>query len=157
MLLAGLNSRKWPNQSQTKHTIRNGKRERGKFLFLCRIQTVYLTISVSMIRKKETKSHHKKLRSDTDIVGELETPQLSVFEDAVQEFESKCQAISNFCCQCCQMAGISIKSSHKNSTLCTTCQANKSNKVDKMKDLPIWFDRNGKVQYSLNKELQSLL
>ena len=81
---------------------------------------------------------------------------LSDFNGAVQEFESKCQALSHFCCQCCQMTGITIKPSKTNGTLCTTCQGNKTRKENKIKDLPIWFDKNGMVQYHLPKELQNL-
>lgn len=74
----------------------------------------------------------------------------------MQEFESKCQALSHFCCQCCQKTGITIKPSHKNGTLCTTCQGNKKRNENKIKDLPIWFDKNDMVQYHLPKELQNL-
>ncbi len=86
----------------------------------------------------------------------MKTPHIPVFTDVVQEFESKCQALSHFCCQCCQMTGITIKSSHKNGALCTTCQGNKTRNENKIKDLPIWFDKNGLVQYHLPKELQNL-
>ena len=81
---------------------------------------------------------------------------LSDFDRVVQEFESKCQDISPFYCQCCQMIGIAIKPSHKNESLCTTCQANKAWNENKIKDLPIWFDKHGIVQYHLPKELQNL-
>ena len=118
--------------------------------------TVCLTIFVSIKKLKEIKNHHKKLKADTDDVLKMKTSYLPVFMDAVQEFESKCQALSHFCCQCCQMTGITIKPSHKNGTLCTTCQGNKTTKENKIKDLPIWFDKNGKVQYHLPKELQNL-
>ena len=102
------------------------------------------------------KSHHKKLKTDTDNTLEIKTPHLSVFTDAVQEFECKCQALSHFCCQCCQMTGITINPSQKNGTLCTTCHSNKRRKENKIKDLPIWFDKDCIVQYHLPKELQNL-
>ena len=109
-----------------------------------------------MIKHKDKKSHHKTLKTDKDNALEMKTPHLHVFTDAVQEFESKCQALSHFCCQCCQMTGITIKPSKTNGTLCTTCQGSKTRKENKIKNLPIWFDKNGMVQYHLPKELQNL-
>ena len=106
-----------------------------------------------MIRNKDNKSHQKKLNSDTNTVMESSTSQSSVFIDAVQEFESKCQSLSHFSCQCCQMTGITIKPSHKNGALCTTCQSKKTRTESIINDLPIWFDKNGIVQYHLPKEL----
>ena len=54
------------------------------------------------------------------------------------------------------MTGITFKPSHKNRSLCTTCQGNTTRKEDKIKDLPIWFVKSGMVQYHLPKELQNL-
>ena len=69
-----------------------------------------------------------------------------LFEDAVKEFESKCEALSNFCCQSCQKTGISIKRSRYNNQICTMCQASHTNKEQLEKDLPIWYDKAGAVQ-----------
>src|SRR5688500_8484601 len=60
-----------------------------------------------------------------------------IFEKAVEEFESKCEAISNFCCQSCQMTGISIKTSYKNKQICTMCYASHQNKEDMKGNLTI--------------------
>ena len=54
------------------------------------------------------------------------------------------------------MTGITIKPSTKNNKLCTTCQGNKSRNENKEIDLPVWFDKNGMVQYHLPKKLQNL-
>ena len=54
------------------------------------------------------------------------------------------------------MTGITIKPSGKNATLCTTCYTKKTKLENKIQDLPIWFDKNGMVQYHLPKELQGL-
>ena len=87
---------------------------------------------------------------------EVQSKQKLIFDEAVQMFEDKCQSLSHFCCQRCQMTGISIKKSSRNSLLCTLCQASHSNKENKIKDLPIWYDKDENVQYHLPQELKCL-
>ena len=71
-------------------------------------------------------------------------------------FESKCQSLSHFFCKCCRMVGLNIKKSTKCSSLCTTCQASHATKESMIKDLPIWYDETGAVQFLLPEELKCL-
>ena len=64
-----------------------------------------------------------------------------MFEEAVQEFESKCQSLSHFCCESCHMTGICIKQSQRNNQICPTCQASIKKENKKETDLPIWYDK----------------
>ena len=50
------------------------------------------------------------------------------------------------------MTGITIRPSHKNKSLCTSCYSNNGNLN---KDLPIWYNK-GIVQYHLPEQLQCL-
>ena len=54
------------------------------------------------------------------------------------------------------MTGIYVKQSRINKDLCTTCQASKPDKEEMERNLPIWYDKNNKVQYHLPKELKCL-
>ena len=101
----------------------------------------------SIARTKNKRSHHRKI---------VKRDKKLIFEEAVQEFESKCQALSHFCFQSCQMTGITMRPSHKNGLLCTTCQASCTNKEKIEKDLPIWYDKNKIVQYNLPEQLNCL-
>ena len=58
----------------------------------------------------------------------VQTNSKLIFEEAVKEFESKCQSLTNFCCESCQMTGINIKKSCINKQICTTCQASSKTK-----------------------------
>src|SRR5688572_18883493 len=71
-------------------------------------------------------------------------------------FENKCRSLSHFCCQKCQMTGTSIKKSTKNKFLCTSCQASHATAEDIDKELPIWKDKEGNVQYNLPQQLKCL-
>ena len=79
-----------------------------------------------------------------------------MFVEAFQIFESKCQSLSHFCCQCCQMTGMTIRPSCKNESICTTYQASYANSEDMIKNLPIWYNENIDVQYQLSKQLKCL-
>ena len=106
--------------------------------------------------KTNRRKHCKKTRTDDDVTPEDESQHLSFFDKAVLLFESRCQALSHFCCQSCQMTGITIKQSFNNKFLCTKCQASHTNKENNIKDLPIWYDKNEIPQYYLPEQLQSL-
>jgi hypothetical protein len=54
------------------------------------------------------------------------------------------------------MTGITMMPSHKNDLLCTLCQASCTKKEKMEKDLPIWYDKKGIVQYNLPPQLKSL-
>ena len=79
-----------------------------------------------------------------------------IFDEAVQMFESRCELLSHFCCQCCHMIGMTIQPSCNNESICTTCQASHANREDTIKNLPIWYNENNEVQYQLPKELKCL-
>ena len=108
-------------------------------------------------KTKKKRNHHKKITNTVDDVIPVVQPLKSrIFEEAVQQFELKCQSLSHFCCQSCQMTGISITSSYINKHLCTKCQASHTNKEKIEKDLPIWYDKKGIVQYHLPPQLRCL-
>ena len=77
-----------------------------------------------------------------------------IFDEAVQMCESKCQSLSHFCCQCCQMTGMTIRPSCKNKFICTTCQASHANRENTIKNPLIWYNENNDVQYHLPKQLK---
>ena len=54
------------------------------------------------------------------------------------------------------MTGITIKPSKRNASICKTCQASKETKETMNKDLPIWKDQEGNVQYNLPEQLKCL-
>lgn len=115
----------------------------------------YATVSkvkVSNIRKHE-KTNKKTIDHTT---FEVEQKQQLAFDEVVQMFESKCQSLSHFHCQCCQMTGMTIRPSYKNKSICTMCQASHVNKEDIIKNLPIWYDKKGSVQFNLPKQLKCL-
>ena len=87
------------------------------------------------------------------IVLKNQQKQQMIFDEAVHMFESTCQLLSHFCCQCCHMAGMTIRPSCKNGFICTTCQASHANREDIIKNLPIWYNENNEVQYKLPKQL----
>ena len=91
-----------------------------------------------------------------DVDPEDQSNKMSIFGNAVKEFESKCEALSNFCCQACQKTGISIKQSCYNNQICTMCYASYTNKEQLEKELPIWYDKAGAVQYNLPPQLTCL-
>ena len=122
------------------------------WIFVC--LTDQLCVSKGKYNNK--KSHHKRTKGNRIFATERTTSFLPDFQNAVQEFETKCQAISHFYCQSCQRIGITIKQSHKNESLCTLCQGSKSKNENRIEDFPIWFDKHGLVQYHLPKELQNL-
>src|SRR5687767_8385559 len=103
--------------------------------------------------KTNKRNHHKKTRTDDDVTPEVESQHFSLFDEAVLLFESRCQALLHFCCQSCQMTGITIKQSFKYKSLCTTCQAFLTNRENNLKDLPIWYDKNEILQYHLPEQL----
>ena len=79
-----------------------------------------------------------------------------IFDEAAQMFESRCELLSHFCCQCCHMIGMTIRPSRNNESICTTCQASHANREDMIKNLPIWYDKKGAVQFHLPDELKCL-
>ena len=88
----------------------------------------------SLASTKNKRNHHKEVtktfkNDTTDIRPVVQC----TFEEAVQQFESQCQSLSNFYCQCCQMTGISIKPSQRNNGICTVCQASKTSQEKKRK------------------------
>jgi hypothetical protein len=112
---------------------------------------------LSATRTENKKSHHKKSTVTVEnVTPNNQTNKKCIFEEVLQEFESKCQCISHFCCQSCYKTGISIKPSCINKQICTTCQAQKTSKERMEKDLPIWYDKNNIVQYQLPSELKCL-
>ena len=90
------------------------------------------------------------------IVLKNQQKQQMIFDEAVQMIEFTCQSLSHFCCQCCQMTGMTIRPSWKNGSICTTCQASHANRKDMIKNLPIWYNENNEVQYELPKQLKCL-
>ena len=100
---------------------------------------------------------HRTTRNRTDLKT-YKNPQnqQQIFDAAVQEFEDKCQSLSHFSCDCCKMTGITLRPSSKNKLVCSTCQSSKANAEDMIQNLPIWYDKNGIVQYHLSKQLQRL-
>ena len=109
------------------------------------------------MRTEKRRNHHKKiLKTVNDSSFNIPADKKLIFEDAVWMFESNCQSISHFSCQSCQMTGITIKPSHTNKLICTICQASHANKKKREKDLPIWYDKQGIVQYHLPEELNCL-
>ena len=54
------------------------------------------------------------------------------------------------------MTGIYVKQSRINNNLCTTCQASKPDKEEMERNLPIWYDKKGIIQYFLPPQLQCL-
>src|SRR5688572_32834611 len=105
-----------------------------------------LAISIPQTETKR-RSHHKQVsKTNICLPPDVQSGKRIIFEKAVEEFESKCQAISHFCCQSCQMTGITIKQSQRNKLLCTTCQASHANKKSLKKKLPIWYNKKGIVQ-----------
>ena len=109
-------------------------------------------------KTKETNLRiHTKTRNITDLIScKVPQKQQQIFDEAVQAFEDKCQSLSHFCCDCCKMTGITLRPSYKSKLVCSTCQASHANKEDMIKDLPIWYDKNGKVQFNLPTQLQRL-
>ena len=85
-----------------------------------------------------------------------QTNQALVFDEAVKQFESKCQSLSHFSCGICHIVSLNIKPSNRNPSVCTTCQASHSTKEKIIKDLPIWYDKKGAVQFHLPDELKCL-
>ena len=104
----------------------------------------------------DNRKHKKKTPRVDQITFEPHSKQLLLFEEAVQLFESKCQALSHFYCQCCQMTGMTIKPSLRNKSLCKSCQAANAKKEKINKELPIWYDEKGIAQYHLPQELKCL-
>ena len=102
------------------------------------------------------RKHIKKRNGNNLSTSNVQSNQLDIFNSAVEMFESKCQSISHFCCQSCHITGITIKPSKKNHLICTTCQSSHAKKEDMIKDLPIWFDKNGIAQFHLPDELKCL-
>ena len=100
--------------------------------------------------------HQKKLRREDNTAYKSPSSQSIIFEEAVKSFEDQCQSIKHFCCQNCQMTGISLKPSQRNPLICSTCQASGTNGQDKVKDLPIWYDEKKNVQFYLPDELKCL-
>ncbi len=99
-------------------------------------------------------SHHKNsLSKNENLLIKPETNQQIIFDKAVELFESRCQAISHFCCQNCQMAGINIKPSQKNADVCTMCNASYTYKENIRKNLPTWLNEEGVEQFELPEEL----
>ena len=66
------------------------ERERQVYYLVCKTLTVCITNFFSIIKNKEEKSHHKKLKTDIDNALEIKTPPLYLFINFFQEFESKC-------------------------------------------------------------------
>jgi hypothetical protein len=54
------------------------------------------------------------------------------------------------------MTGISIKQSFRIKFLCPTCQASQATEENMKKELPIWLDKEGIVQYNLPEQLKCL-
>src|SRR5688500_585178 len=94
---------------------------------------------VSVANAKSNRTHHKNnTQAVVCVTPDVQQDKQLIFEEAVKQFESECQAISHFCCQSCQMTGITIRQSHRNFLLCAICQATYTNKKEIEKDLPIW-------------------
>jgi hypothetical protein len=104
--------------------------------------------------KKERKQ--KKSRTAYDTTTENQSNQACIFDETAQLFESNCQLLSHFCCEKCQMTGVTMRPSYKNQSVCTTCQALHANQENMNKDLPIWYDKQGVVQYNLPQQLKCL-
>ena len=98
----------------------------------------------------------KLLTTVNNFSSNIQSDKKLIFEDAVQLFESKGQSISHFCCQSCQMTGITMKPSKRNKLLCSMCQASHANNKKNEKDLPIWYDKQGIVQYHVPEQLKCL-
>src|SRR5687767_4733730 len=92
------------------------------------------------------RKHIKKTSTPDYPTPEVQKSHLLFFDETVQLFESKCQSLTHFCCQKCQMAGLNIKQSCRNRFLCATCQATSVNQETMNKELPIWKDKQGIVQ-----------
>ena len=102
------------------------------------------------------RDHHKKAKTIDHTIPELVSNQQLIYDEEMKEFESKCQGLKHFCCQNCQMTGISIKQSQRNGSICTTCQALHASKEEMEKDLPVWYDKEDIVHYDLPPELECL-
>ena len=113
------------------------------------VVSIVPTYNITNHRKKATKT------AENDIL-DIQSEKRQIFEETIELFESSCQAVSHFCCQSCQMTGITIKRSHKNAEICTMCQASHTSKEKMEKELPIWYDKDGIVQYHLPPQLKRL-
>ena len=89
------------------------------------------------ISQESVRKHHKQHIPVLPLPDEGKTKQSEIFDEAVKLFETKCQKISNFCCKVCLMTGIRIKPSQCNPSICTTCQAQKATKEEKLFSLPV--------------------
>ena len=126
-------------------------------LFTNNIKIDLTQFTNSLARTKKVKSHHKKMVTTVENdITDVQADQKHIFEEAVQDFESKCHSLSQFYCESCKMTGIAIKQSQINKKLCTTCHRSKLNQEDMDKYLPVWYDKKGKVQYQLPIQQQGL-
>ena len=113
-------------------------------------------IVLSMVKRQDKKNNGKKQKSFSPSTLKNPSNQQLNFDEAVQLFERQCESLSHFCCQNCHMTGIIIRPSYKEESLCKMCQASHTNKENMNKNLPIWYDKKGIVQYHLPEELQCL-
>ena len=80
-----------------------------------------------MLQEQKTKKViTKKILTVENVTPDNQAIKKHIFEESLQEFESKCQSLSHFCCQSCYKTGISIKQSQINKQICTTCQTGKT-------------------------------
>ena len=113
-------------------------------------------VTFRQVKISNIKSHKKVSKIMDHIVLKNQQKQQMIFDEAVKMFESKYQSLSHFCCQYCQMTGMTIRPSCKDDAICTTCQASHANREDMIKNLPIWYDKKGAVQFHLPDELKCL-
>src|SRR5688572_10961694 len=113
-------------------------------------------ITFSMGKTNDKKKDEKEKPKKTHTNSKVSSNQQIIFDEAVQLFESKCQSLSHFYCQSCQMTAINLSPSSKGNTLCTTCQASHATKESMNKELPVWHDKEGMAQYHLPDQLNRL-
>ena len=141
-----------------KGSWKNGTYKKLMFLLqlICIWENLLTQIVTNRLKTSKQRKHRKKDSTFVHSISEVQSNQLLIFDNAVQLFESRCQALSHFCCQNCQMTGISIRPSKRNGSICTMCQASKAKMENVNENLPIWYDKKGKVQYHLPEQLKTL-
>src|SRR5687768_8018982 len=83
-------------------------------LFAKKVENELKMLGSSNARTNNKRSHQKKVVKTPDYVTlDIPPDNKLIFEEAVQEFDLKCQSLSHFCCQSCQMTGITMRPSHK--------------------------------------------
>src|SRR5688572_27726091 len=89
-------------------------------LFIQNVEKILKQDAVSDAKTKTIRKHHTNITQAVECVApDIQQNKQLIFEEAVKQFESECQAISHFCCQSCQMTGITIRQSNKKFLLCT--------------------------------------